>query len=193
MVEIPSTEFRFLTENRQNAMIDKVFGSILRMISGSETGLMVKIDRPVIYDSYIKEEEGKLEALKEAFLNELMDEEELTRRVAIVYDRIDQISHLNYREKIYQPFYYFVFIHRDKNLLCEQTSPMVSVFGTNDMECKVLGDQELAVFLKYNYCQEFDEREISLLKPEQYMDWILPDTIEFASSCLLYTSPSPRD
>ena len=79
VVEIPSTEFRFLTENRQNAMIDKVFGSILRMISGSETGLMVKIDRPVIYDSYIKEEEGKLEALKEAFLNELMDEEELTR------------------------------------------------------------------------------------------------------------------
>lgn len=186
VVEIPSTEFRFLTENRQNAMIDKVFGSILRMISGSETGLMVKIDRPVIYDSYIKEEEGKLEALKEAFLNELMDEEELTRRVAIVYDRIDQISHLNYREKIYQPFYYFVFIHRDKNLLCEQTSSMVSVFGTNDMECRILGDQELAVFLKYNYCQEFDEREISLLKPEQYMDWILPDSIEFASRTIRY-------
>ena len=63
VVEIPQRSSGF-TENRQNAMIDKVFGSILRMISGSETGLMVKIDRPVIYDSYIKEEEGKLEALK---------------------------------------------------------------------------------------------------------------------------------
>ena len=31
-----------------------------------------------------------------------------------------------------------------------------------------------------------DEREISLLKPEQYMDWILPDTIEFASRTIRY-------
>lgn len=186
VAEISPVEFRFLTESRQDMMIDKVFGAVLRMISGTETGAMVKVDRPVIYDDFAGAEHRKIQDLKEAYLNGLMDENELTRRIGIVYDRLEQIQQLNYREKIYQPFFYFVFIHRDKNMLEEQARTMASSFAANNIECRTLDDRELAVFLKYNYCQDFDEREIERLKPEQYMDWIVPDTIEFAARTIRY-------
>ena len=186
VVEIPSIEFRFMTLSRQNNMIDKVFGSVLRTVVGSETASMVKIDRPVIYDDYIKSEENKIAQLKEAFLNDLINEEELTSRVAIIYDRIEQIKKINYEDKVYIPFHYLVFYDKDKNTLRDQAQTMIGVFASNDMECKRLNDKELAVFLKYNYTLEFDEREIERIAPEKYMDWILPKKIEFASRTIKY-------
>lgn len=186
VVEIPSIEFRFLTEARQNAMIDRMFASVLRMVSGTETAAMVKIDRPVVYDEFIAEEKRKLNALKEAFINELLNEEELTKRAGVIYDRMDQIDRLNYRDRVFKPFHYMVFFHREKNILDEQANAMVESFGVNDMECKILNDKELAVFLKYNYSQLFDEREADALKPEEYMDWILPKEIGFTPRMVRY-------
>ena len=60
VVEVPSIEFRFYTEARQNNLIDKILGSILRTVSGSEAAEMVKIDRPVIYDNFLEAEEEKI-------------------------------------------------------------------------------------------------------------------------------------
>ncbi|MGN0987750.1 MAG: hypothetical protein ACI4OO_07945, partial [Otoolea sp.] len=51
VVSIPDIEFKFYTEARQNQMIDHVFGSVLRTISGSESASLIKIDRPILYDS----------------------------------------------------------------------------------------------------------------------------------------------
>ena len=54
------------------------------------------------------------------------------------------------------------------------------------MICHQLKGPELAVFLKYNYGMEFDEREAKSLSPEEYMDWILPDTVRFSSRTVQY-------
>ncbi|MBO5199414.1 MAG: ATP-binding protein [Lachnospiraceae bacterium] len=186
VVEIPSIEFRFMTLSKQNNMIDKVFGSVLRTVVGSETASMVKIDRPIIYDDFIRSEEQKIAELKEAFINDLINEEELTDRIAIIYDRIEQIKKLNYEDKVYVPFHYLVFYDKDRTTLRDQTHTMINVFAGNDMECRRLNDKELAVFLKYNYTLEFDEREVEKLKPEEYMDWILPKKIEFAARTIKY-------
>ena len=48
-------------------MIDHVLGSVLRTAAMNETIEMVKLERPIIYDEYIKNEEGKIDDLKEAF------------------------------------------------------------------------------------------------------------------------------
>lgn len=66
VVEIPSIEFRFLTEPRQNQLIDQVYGSILRTVNDTDSAAMVKLDRPVLYDSFIEGEEKKMEDLKAA-------------------------------------------------------------------------------------------------------------------------------
>ena len=186
VVEIPSVEFRFFSESKQDNIIDRVYGSVLRTVAGTESAAMVKIDRPVIYDSYIQSEYKKLDAIKEAYLNDLLNEDELTKRVAIIMDRIEKIKTIDFKEKVYQPFHYIVFFHEDKNLLLNQANEMVSTMKGAEMDCRVLGEKELVMFLKYTYTQAFDEREVYDLKPEEYMDWILPNSVQFTTRQIKY-------
>ncbi len=186
VVSIPDIEFKFYTLSRQNQMIDQVFGSVLRTISGTESAAMVKIDRPVLYDSYIRTEERKINELKEAYLNGLLNEEELTIRVGIIRDRMEQIRLINERDKVYVPFHYLVFFHKDREMLLGQAENMVRTMASDEMECRILSEKELAVFLKYNYTMAFDEREVGGLTKDQYMDWILPKEIRFTSRTIQY-------
>ncbi len=185
-VNIPDVEFKFYTLQRQNQMIDQVFGSVLRTISGTETAALVKIDRPVLYDSFLETEERKIRELEEAFVNGLLNEEELTTRVGIIYDRMEQIRYINERDKVYVPFYYLLFFHKDKDMLINQVENMLQTMNSDDMECHVLDEKELVVFLKYNYTMNFDEREVYSLTKDQYMDWILPKEIKFTSRTVQY-------
>lgn len=186
VVQIPDVEFKFYTLQRQNQMIDQVFGSVLRTISGTETAALVKIDRPVLYDSYIDTEQRKIHELEEAFVNGLLNEEELTTRVGIIYDRMEQIRYINERDKVYVPFHYLVFFHKDKDLLFNQAQNMLDTMNGDDMECHILSEKELVVFLKYNYTLDFDEREAQSLTKDQYMDWIVPKEIRFTSRTIQY-------
>lgn len=63
---------------------------------------------------------------------------------------------------------------------------MLAAMGTHGMDCHVLREQELAIFLKYNYSVIFDEREAWNLSPDQYMDWILPERIQITSRTVSY-------
>lgn len=186
VVSIPDIEFKFYTESRQNQMIDHVFGSVLRTISGSESASLIKIDRPILYDSYLEAEDRKLAELKEAFINGLLNEEELTTRVGIIQDRKEQIRFLNDRDKVYAPFYYLAFFHKDKEMLLSQARNMVNTMSVDNWNCKILSEKELVVFLKYNYTLFFDEREVYQLTKDQYMDWILPKQIKINSRTIQY-------
>ncbi|MEY8394628.1 DUF87 domain-containing protein [Lachnospiraceae bacterium 45-P1] len=185
-VSIPDVEFKFYTLQRQNQMIDQIFGSVLRTISGTETAALVKVDRPVLYDTYIETEERKIAELEEAFVNGLLNEDELTTRVGIIYDRMEQIRYINERDKVYVPCHYMLFFHKDKDMLMSQAENMVRTMNSDDMECHILSEKELVVFLKYNYTLNFDEREVYNLTKDQYMDWILPKEIKFTSRTVQY-------
>jgi len=186
VMSVSPVEFRFYNENRQNGVIDRCFGAILRTCAPDETISMVKLDRPVIYDDFIVNEKEKLKNLKEAYLNGLLTEEELTIRAGIVYDRITQLEDFNYKNKIYLPFHYLMFFHKDRDFLHSQIQNAISAFATNGIECRQLKEEKLAIFLKYNYGMTFDEREAAYLKPEQYLDWILPKEVRFTSRTVRY-------
>lgn len=186
VLEIPSVEFRFMTASKQNAMIDRMFSSVLRTLTMSENASLVKLDRPVIYDEYIRSEERKKKDLKEAYLNGLLSDEELTKRIGIIEDRIAMIRRFNTEDKVYIPFHYLVFYHKDREMLKEQIENAGKVFSNYDMNCHQLKGVELVIFLKYNYAQDFDEREAYRLKPEEYLDWILPKKIAFTPRTVTY-------
>ncbi|MBQ3789908.1 MAG: DUF87 domain-containing protein [Lachnospiraceae bacterium] len=186
VVEIPSVEFRFYTELRQNTLIDRVFGGILRMAAENEQILLVKLDRPLIFDDMIANEHTKLGDLEEAYLNNLLNDDELTVRVGIVEDRIAQLDKMNYMDRIFQPFHYVMFVYKDKNLIQSQAESCVQQFSQNGIAARQLEDKELAVFLKYNYNCTFDEREVKNLTPDQYMNWILPEKVKFTTRQVWY-------
>ena len=186
VVNVPSVEFRFYTETRQNSMIDRVFGGILRTAAEDETILIMKLDQPLIYDDCIENEQSKLTDLEEAYMNGLLNNDELTVRVGIVQDRIEHLRTINFKDRIFQPFHYVVFVHKDKTLIQSQASNCVSQFRQNNIDAHQLKGKELAVFLKYNYGMTFDEREVNNLTPDQYMDWILPDKMKFTTRQVWY-------
>ncbi len=186
VVEIPSVEFRFYTVYRQDALIERVFGGILRTAAPEEVINLVKLDRPVVYDDYIVSENEKLKELKEAFLNGMITEDELTVRVGIIQNRIEQLKVFDFKDKVYMPFHYLMFVDRDKDLIHSQAQDTITQFGTNNIQCRQLKDKDLAIFLKYNYSMDFDEREVQELSPDQYMDWILPETVKFTTRQVQY-------
>ena len=106
--------------------------------------------------------------------------------MGIIYDRMEQIRFLNEREKVYVPFHYLVFFHKDKDMLMSQAESMVRTMSSDDMECHILSEKELVMFLKYNYTVDFDEREVYGLTKDQYMEWILPKEIRFTSRTVQY-------
>ena len=63
---------------------------------------------------------------------------------------------------------------------------MIETMNSDDMQCHILSEKELAVFLKYNYTLDFDEREAAGLSRDEYMDWILPREIRFTSRTVQY-------
>ena len=186
VVNIPSVEFRFYTEFRQDSLIDRVFGGILRTAAEDETINLVKLDQPVIYDEFIMSENKKLEELKEAYLNGIFSKEELTIRVGIIQDRINQLERIDFRDKVYMPFHYLMFLHKDRELIQSQAEKTIRDFASNSIECRQLKGSELAVFLKYNYGYNFDERQAQRLDPADYLKWILPDEIKVGTRTVEY-------
>ena len=186
VVEISAVEFRLYSLPRQNAVIDQVFAPILRSVALEETASLVKIDRPMLYDDVLKSEEKKLEALKKAYVHGSYTDEELTERVGIIQDRIAQIRRFNDRDQVLVPCHYLVFYRSSRELLKQQVSNMLQSMNANEIPCRQLKGAELAIFLKYNYAQGFDEREAYSLQPEQYMDWILPKEIRFGLRTVCY-------
>ncbi len=186
VIEISPVEFRFYSEFRQNNLIDKVFGSILRNLSGEQAANLVKIDRPINYDDYIVSENQKIAELRNAFSNGMLTKEELDVRLNVLTQRREDINYINKEAHIIKAFHYLVIYDTDKTLIEEQLRFAYESLTANNMNVKVLDDKELAVFLKYNYTYDFDEREIENIAPENYMDWILPDKIEMFGRTIEY-------
>ena len=186
VMSIPSVEFRFYTQNRQDNMIDRDFGGILRTAAPDEMINLVKLDRPVVYDDFILSEQKKMDELKEAYVNGIFGKEELTVRAGIIQDRIEHLQDIDFKNKVYMPFHYLMFIHKDRQLLKTQIKNAISDFAANNIECHELSGSELAVFLKYNYGFGFDERTAKELTPDRYMDWILPDEVKIGTRTVQY-------
>ncbi len=186
VIQVPSVEFRLFTEARQDQAIDGVFARVLRQTMPDETVALVKLDRPIIYDSYVKSEQQKEKELKASFVNGLLTPEELTGRIGILQDRINRIHTFNEKEQVYIPFHYLIYFHSDKEALLHHAEDTIHFMEGLDMKCHVLEGPELAIFLKYNYGQGFDEHDAYKHKPSEYMDWILPKSIKMTSRTVEY-------
>ena len=107
-------------------------------------------------------------------------------RIAILESRLKQIDDLNNLAKQYRPFYYLVVYDNTKENLYRQIDLLLRGLDKVGLPAKFIDAKETAVFFKYCYTRNFDEREIEEISPEQYIEWIKPSNIRFNSSS--YTS-----
>ena len=177
-IEIDPVEFRFFSEHRRQNSIEAGVGRILRGIDPKYSANIVKIDRPIRYESYLDKEYEKLYQLRDSYESGLLTEEELKARVEVEYDRISELQSLCEDNKVVTGFYYIVLYESDKRQLELQVSNALSSLTQGELVARRLDDKELAIFLKYTNALDFDEHEIDKIRPEDYAQWAKPQVVD---------------
>ena len=149
-----------------------------KFLDGTQMADIVKIDRPVNLDSFSGEVFERLSAVKEGF-----DSEEIKKiKTNLLQERIDRIDKLNNIRKQYISDYYVVVYGRNEIDLENNTVNIASEINKCGIETKILGRRETAIFLKYSFSRNFDEREVKNIKDEDLLDWVKPKEVEFKSN-----------
>lgn len=177
-IEIAPVEFRFFSEHRRQNSIEAGLGRILRAVNSKYSANIVKVERPIRYESYLEKEYEKLYQLRDSYESGLLTEEELQARVDVEYDRINELRSLCDEDKVVTSFFYLVLFESDKRQLELQVSNALSSLGQGEMVAHRLNDKELAVFLKYTNALDFDEHEIDKIRPEDYAQWAKPEVVD---------------
>ena len=177
-IEIPPVEFRFFSTSRKRNSIENGVGRILRGIGYDYAANIIKIERPIQYESYRDNEYKKLDELRTAYEQGMLSETELQARVEVIYDRIHDLQSLCGESPVVVPFFYLVLFDSDRKQLENQMKAALDSLRQAELDPKRLNDKELAVFLKYTNQLDFDEHEIDQIAPEDYPTWILPNDLK---------------
>ena len=186
VIEILPVEYYMLTEERQNAFITAV-DNALKTLNTDQVAMIVKTQRPMVLDKYIRNEDEKIYNIEHARkLGEMTDLETYVRE-EIVQTRVSGLVACNVdtEHNLMKDHYYFVTFGSNRGLLKSAIKLIMSTIegGTNGtMQCLQLNQQQTAVFLKNTYFSDIDEREVSQVQPKDYLQWILPDKLEFGAN-----------
>lgn len=149
-----------------------------KFLDGTQMADIVKIDRPVNLDEFSGEAFDRLSAVKNGF-----DSAEIKKiKTNLLQDRIDKIDKMNNIRKQYISDYYLVVYGRNEIDLENVTVNIASEINKCGLETRILGRRDTAVFLKYSYSRNFDEREIKEVNDEDLLDWVKPKEVEFKSN-----------
>ena len=119
VLEIMPKEFRLLSEYKQSEIIDKAFASVIKSITGKTYASLVKIDRPIILDSYVKQEQEKKLALDKTLESGGIEYAESVTRKNIIDNRAAILETLNKESIVYKSGYYFVVYDESPSVISE--------------------------------------------------------------------------
>ena len=177
VIEIPPVEFRFFSDMRRNNSIENGIGRILRVLPPQYSANIVKLERPILYDSYIELEKAKVDELRKAYEEGFITEEEFMSRTEILAGRMNELNDICFNQKVVQPYYYIVLYDSDKTQLNNAYLTAMENLTLGEMQGRRLNDKELAVFLKYSNQIDFDERDIEKVPHEKYAEWAMPESV----------------
>ena len=162
---------------QQNIDIDYL-ANALKMLDGTQCADIIKIDRPVNLDNFAQDLFGRLAEMKESVDGEQVRE----IKTAILRERIDRIDKMNNIRKQYLSDYYIVVYGRNELDLENTTINVASEINKCGLNTKLLGRKETAIFLKYSFSRNFDEREIKEIDDNQLIAWVKPKKVEFKAN-----------
>ena len=180
VLEVQPMFFTLLTENFQDNVIES-FANALRRLNNDQTCSIVKIRKPMVLDNYIYNENKKYDTLYDMQYDGQITEAEIDARAPIFEERVSYFEFINRQQKIYKDYFYIVVYDRDRELLENTVSGMMTALATslNPITSKILTAKDLYVFLKANLGKEFDERDLDIMPFNRYKDWIKPSKIKF--------------
>ncbi len=179
VIQVTPIEFNLLSESKQNYFIDGVISNTLKNVNEFQQYDIVKLEKPIIFDDYLNNELTRIKNLVAENENDNLQEDEFRKRVQIIEDRMNLIESLNSNDKIYSSAYYIVLHDIDKHSLNNSLEIIENSLRNNNLETKRLDSKELAIFLKYSYDKDFDEREFDNYLEKDYIRHIYPSEVQF--------------
>src|SRR5574344_2913789 len=179
VIQVTTIEFNMLSANKQNYLIDGALSSTLKNVGIFQEYDLIKLEKPVIFDDYINNELTRIQHLIAENENGNLSEDEFRKRVEVIEDRMNLIESLNSNEKIFASSYYIALHDIDSRSLNNSLEIIENTFSGSNLEVKRLNSKELAIFLKYSYDKDFDEREFDKYEEKDYIKHIYPDNVQF--------------
>lgn len=174
VVKIGQKNFGIEDSIQQNIDIN-YFANALKQLDGTQCADLVKIDRPITLDGFSRDLFDKFTEVREG-----LDAQEIKNiKQNILRERIDRIDKLNNVRKQYQSDYYIVVYGKNESDLENTAINIATEIGKSGLNTKLLGVRETAVFLKYGYSRNFDEREINDISDEDLLAWVKPKEVNF--------------
>ena len=177
VIKVGQKNFKIEDEMQQDIDID-YFANAFKMLEETQSADIVKIDRPVTLDQFSEDLFERLMFIKQSNLSTDIKE----TRLNVLSERIDRIDEVNNIMKQYASDYYIVIYGKDELDLENTAVNMASEINKCGIRTKVLTRRPAAIFLKYCYFRNFDEREINDIPDEQLLDWIKPKEVLFKSN-----------
>ncbi len=177
VIKLGQKNFKIEDEMQQNIDID-YFANALKMLEETQSADIVKIDRPVTLDKFSSDLFESLNFAKKS--NIALDVKDM--KLNILSERIDRIDELNNIIKQYASDYYIVIYGRDELDLENTAVNIAAEINKCGLRTKVLTRRPVAIFLKYCYFRNFDEREANEIKEDKLVDWVKPKSVEFKSN-----------
>ena len=175
VIKIGQKNFGIEDVVQQNIDINYI-ANALKLLDMNQSADIVKIDRPVNLDGFAKDVFDRLSALRES--EEYSDVREIKRN--ILQERIDRIDKLNNIRKQYLSDYYIVVYGRNELDIESTAINIAGEVAKSGLSTKLLGMRDTAVFLKYSYSREFDEREVRDIADGDLLAWIKPKEVVFS-------------
>ena len=163
-------------EDAQNADVE-CFANALKMFEGAQCADLVKLDRPINFDRFSK---AYFDRLNELEHGDHSPADEV--RISIMTERVDTIDSLNNVDKEYASQFYLVIYDRNEADLERLTFNVRMEIVRSGINARELSARETAVFYKYSFSRNFDERDINDVLEEDLLSWALPKEVVFSSN-----------
>ena len=183
VLEIQPMAFGLLNEEKQEMMIN-TFANALRRISAEQTASIIKVNKPMVFDQYVYNEDKKYDKLLELQYEGEISQREVEMRAGVFEERVSRLESMNRVDKIFRDHFYFMVFDKDKELLDNSVTGIVNTLAqaVTPLYSRRLYGQELAVFMRSQYGKDFDERELDAVSTSKYVDWATPKEIKFTAS-----------
>ena len=183
VIEVTPIVFGLLNDEKQDLVIN-AFQKALTRISNDQTANIIKINKAMILDNYIYNEDKKYNKLMDMESEGEMSKAEVDVRAGVFEERVALMERMNRQEKIYKDYFYIVVYDKDRETLETTINGIINTLqnAVTSINCSLLRGHDLLVFLRANFGKEFDERELETISMNKYYDWITPNEIKFQAS-----------
>lgn len=180
VVEIQPIALELMQEEAQDRCIYTV-AKALKRLTPHQTVSIIKTRKPMRFDKFLESDDKKFELLNQLYERGFYTESEMNTRSDIFRERVASLQNAIKAEPVLQDHFYLLICGMDKVVLEDTANGIVADLASNQttIVSHVLLGTELVSFLKSNYEEIYDEKEVDNMPPSNYMDWILPNKIEF--------------